>query len=65
MRKCNERCKPCCDFCRYVVHEMVEVNGRPVPLEPLGCSLYLDAYHQRLAVRCQYCESFVCRSVED
>lgn len=60
MKKCCETCIPCCDYCKYVVHETIEVNGRRVPLAPFGCSFHLDSYHQRLAVECKYCKDFIC-----
>lgn len=27
MRKCSEDCIPCCDYCKYVVHEVIEFEN--------------------------------------
>lgn len=27
MKKCSEECIPCCDYCKYVVHEVIEFEG--------------------------------------
>lgn len=64
MKKCSKECIPCCDYCKYVVHEVIEVDGRQVPLEPFGCCLHLDARHQRMAKSCSFCEDFTCRNME-
>ena len=31
MKKCSEECIPCCDYCKYVAHEVIEFeNGKVV-----------------------------------
>lgn len=32
MRKCSEECIPCCDYCKYVVHEKIEFENGKVSL---------------------------------
>ena len=27
MKKCSEECIPCCDYCKYVAHEVIEFEG--------------------------------------
>ena len=57
---CNKDCIPCCDFCIYVIHEMLEVDGQMVKCEPIGCKLHTDEKHQNIAVNCCYCEDYHC-----
>lgn len=57
MKKCSESCVPCCDFCRYVVHEMYDDVIGP----PIKCMLHRDEEHRRLAEDCSYCDDFWCK----
>ena len=27
MKKCGEDCSPCCDYCKYVVYEVIEFES--------------------------------------
>lgn len=30
MKKCSEECIPCCDYCKWCVHDWAEVDGSRV-----------------------------------
>ena len=64
MKKCSKECTPCCDYCKYVVHEVIEVGDKKVVGGPIFCKLHLDEEHRRLAERCKSCEDFWCMNVE-
>lgn len=61
MKKCGEDCIPCCDYCKYVVHEVIEFEGIG---GPIFCKLHLDEEHRQLARRCSYREDFWCMNAE-
>lgn len=60
MRKCSEECIPCCDYCKYVVHEIYDDSIGP----PIECMLHNDEKYRRLIEDCSYCEDFYCGRVE-
>lgn len=62
MIKCNEDCIPCCDFCIYAEHEMLEDN---IIGGPIGCRLHPEQEYQWKAEACSYCKNFHCFNVED
>lgn len=64
MRKCSEECTPCCDYCKYVVHEVIEFENNKVVGGPIFCKLHLDEEHRQLARRCSYCEDFWCMNAD-
>ena len=35
MKKCSEECIPCCDYCKYVVHEVIEFENDKVVGGPI------------------------------
>ena len=41
MKKCGEDCIPCCDYCKYVVHEVIEFENNKVLGGPIFCKLHL------------------------
>ena len=65
MKKCSEGCIPCCGYCKWAVCEEIELNGMKVSLAPFGCGFHSDVRHQRLAIRCEYCEDFTCKYCEE
>ena len=60
MRKCSEECIPCCDYCKHVVHEVIEVENGKVVGGPIFCKLHLDTKHTQLARACGSCKDFWC-----
>lgn len=64
MKRCSEDCIPCCDYCKYIVHEVIEFENDKVVCGPIFCKLHLDEEHRRLAERCKSCEDFWCMSAE-
>ena len=64
MKKCGEDCIPCCDYCKYVVHEVIEFERGKCIGGPIFCKLHLDEEHIQLARRCSCCEDFWCMNVE-
>ena len=64
MKKCSEECSPCCDYCKYVVHEVIEFENDKVVGGPIFCKLHLDEEHRRLAKRCSHCEDFWCMNAD-
>ena len=40
MKKCGEDCIPCCDYCKYVVHEVIEFENNKVVGGPIFCKLH-------------------------
>ena len=49
MKKCGEDCIPCCDYCKYVVHEVIEFEDGKGRGDPIFCKLHLDEEHRQLA----------------
>ena len=35
MKLCSEECTPCCDYCKYVVHEVIEFENNKVVSGPI------------------------------
>lgn len=64
MRKCSEECIPCCDYCKYVVHEKIEFENGKVIGSPIFCALHLDKEHIKLARKSGYCKDFWCRNAD-
>ena len=64
MKKCSEECSPCCDYCKYVVHEVIEFESGKGIGGPIFCKLHLDEEHRQLARRCSCCEDFWCMNAE-
>ena len=64
MKLCSEECIPCCDYCKYVAHEVIEFENDKVVGGSIFCKLHLDEEHRQLARRCSYCEDFWCMDAE-
>ena len=64
VKLCSEECTPCCDYCKYVVHEVIEFENNKVVGGPIFCKLHLDEEHRQLARRCSYCEDFWCMNAD-
>lgn len=64
MRKCNKECIPCCDYCKHVVHEVIEFENSKIVGGPIFCKLHLDEKHKKLARACSYCDDFWCRNAK-
>lgn len=60
MKLCNADCIPCCDFCKYVIHDTYEEGDNIITLGPIGCNLWDDEVHQHIAEECGYCNDFDC-----
>lgn len=60
MRKCSEECIPCCDYCKYVIHEVIEFENDKAVGAPIFCALHVDKEHAKLARGCSYCDDFWC-----
>lgn len=58
MRKCSEDCIPCCDYCKYVVHEEIKFENNKVLGASIFCKLHLDEEHMWLVRGYSYCEDF-------
>lgn len=67
MRKCGDKCIPCCDYCIHVLYETIEIGGKKINTEPIGCGLHNDLEHEGIAKMNSYCEDFYCtrRWLED
>lgn len=66
MKKCCSDCTPCCDFCRYAIHdEWIDEDGTKITGGPIGCSFWDDTKHQLLAEMCLYCEDFHCKNAKE
>ena len=66
MKKCCSDCTPCCDFCRHAIHdEWTNKDGTKMTGGPIGCSLWDDTKHQRIAEMCLYCEDFHCKNIKE
>lgn len=67
MRKCGDKCIPCCDYCIHVLYETIEFGSEKVNTEPIGCVLHNDEEHQEIAKHISYCDDFYCtrRFLED
>ena len=53
-------CRPCCDFCIHVIHDVWMDNGVEQNGEPIGCNLHTDGDHQQIAENCSWCQDFQC-----
>lgn len=64
MKLCSEECTPCCDYCKYVVHEVIEFENNKVLGAPIFCKLHLDKKHTQLVRLCSYCKDFWCMNAD-
>ena len=64
MKKCSEECIPCCDYCKYVIHEVIGSENNKVFGAPIFCKLHLDREHTHLVRGCSYCADFWCMSAD-
>lgn len=64
MKKCSKECIPCCDYCKHVVHEVIEFENSKIVGGPIFCKLHLDEKHRKLARACSSCDDFWCRNVK-
>jgi hypothetical protein len=62
MVKCDESCIPCCDFCKYAVHETFfdEELGGDIYGGPIHCELHPDEKHDAICESCGFCDDFHC-----
>ena len=65
MKKCGEECIPCCDYCKYAIHEMIEFENCKIFGAPIFCKLHLDKGHAKLVRGCNYCEDFWCMNYKE
>lgn len=65
MKKCSEDCIPCCDYCKYIVHEVIEFENNKVLGAPIFYKLPLDKEHRQLARKCSCCKDFWCINHEE
>ena len=61
---CSVKCIPCCDFCVYAEHEMIEEYNTVIKGGPCGCKKHLDKKHQDMAAGCGACQDFHCFNVK-
>lgn len=54
---CDSNCIPCCDFCIYVRHGTIDIEGTN---GPVGCDLHTDKLYQMIAEDCGHCNDFHC-----
>ena len=59
MKLCKN-CAPCCDYCKYVIHDEWEDQYGLYKGPPIGCFLWNDEEHQIIAEDCGYCKDFCC-----
>lgn len=64
MKKCSKECTPCCDYCKYVVHEVIELGDKKIVGGPIFCKLHLDKEHTQLARACGSCKDFRCMNAD-
>ena len=64
MKKCSKECTPCCDYCKYVVHEVIELGDKKIVGGPIFCKLHLDKKHIQLARACGSCKDFWCMNAD-
>ena len=59
---CNEQCivNSCCDFCIWVHHKRLEIEGVFITTNPDFCTLHEDARHQDLVLSNGACNDFHC-----
>lgn len=65
MKKCSEECIPCCDYCKWCVHDWAEVDGSRVKIGVSGCDLHLAPKYQFIAIGLGYCKDFTCKYCEE
>lgn len=58
MKKCSNECTPCCDYCKFVLHELIELENQKIVGGPIFCKLHLDKKHTQLARACGSCKDF-------
>ena len=69
MKLCSKHCKPCCDFCRYVIHAEFDAKDETgeyhhIISAPIGCTFSDDKFYQSTAQDNWYCEEFFCKNAE-
>ena len=62
---CDKSCYPCCDFCIYVKHYIIETEDiygaiHKIRGGPIGCTKFNDKKHDLLAEDCSFCNDFHC-----
>ena len=60
MDLCNEKCIPCCAYCRFVMKEIIYYNKKKILGGPVGCFKHPDEEHNKIAESCGSCKSFSC-----
>lgn len=62
---CNE-CIPCCDFCKYVIHDFwLDDNCNVVKGGPIGCRAHEEELYQKVAEAAGYCSEFHCTMAKE
>lgn len=64
MKKCSKECTPCCDYCKFVVHEVIEFGNKKIVGGPIFCKLHLDKKHTQVARGCSSCNDFWCMNAD-
>lgn len=41
----SKECTPCCDYCKHVVHEVIEIGNKKIVGGPIFCKIHLDKKH--------------------
>lgn len=58
---CSIGCTPCCDYCKYAIHEEWDDNSLGhIVGGPIGCDLHKDQKHQDIAEGDGCCNDFHC-----
>lgn len=57
MTLCSDACIPCCDYCKYAIHDQIFVNDKWQNEEPVGCQLHPG--------RESLCSDFYCCLVDE
>ena len=60
---CDKNCKPCCDFCIHVYHEIYTFGDKQIKGRPKGCHLHRDLEHMEIVEASYYCDDFHCFNV--
>lgn len=60
---CSKTCIPCCDFCIYVIYDVIGVTPDGIGFingGPVDCGLYKDKLHEKIAEANGKCNHFQC-----